>query len=137
MVSEATADGFPCADRGFNRDSPALQWPQVHKTESLPCRSSARSDETAVVAAGDRNDSAGLPTPSSSDTLELLKQAALTFQTPPAIYQRHRLGLEDLPKVGLPQPIQEPKSMHLAGIPMLCSIAEPLTEAKCRAGGRG
>ncbi len=51
---------------------------------------------------------AGFQTPSSKDSLDLLKQAALTFQTPPAIYQRQRLGLEDLPKVGLPspQPIQ-------------------------------
>ena len=48
--------------------------------------------------------SAGFQTPSSKDPLELLKQAALTFQTPPAIYQRHRLGLEDLPKVSLPSP---------------------------------
>ncbi len=46
--------------------------------------------------------SAGFQTPSSKDPLELLKQAALTFQTPPAIYQRHRLGLEDLPKVSPP-----------------------------------
>ena len=63
------------------------------------CRSSVRSDETSTVTVGDRINAIGALSTSSSDPLELFKQAAQTFQTPPAIYQRHRLGLEDLPKV--------------------------------------
>ena len=58
-----------------------------------------RSDETSTVTVGDRINAIGALSTSSSDPLELFKQAAQTFQTPPAIYQRHRLGLEDLPKV--------------------------------------
>ena len=58
-----------------------------------------RSDETSIVTVGDRINAIGALSTSSSDPLELFKQAAQTFQTPPAIYQRHRLGLEDLPKV--------------------------------------
>lgn len=63
------------------------------------CRSSARSDETSTITVGDGINAAVSQSMSSSDPLELFKQAALTFQTPPAIYQRQRLGLEDLPKV--------------------------------------
>lgn len=62
-------------------------------------RSSARSDATTTVIVGDRINVAGTQSTSSSDPLEVFRQAALTFQTPPAIYQRQRLGLEDLPKV--------------------------------------
>ena len=51
------------------------------------------------MTVGDRINAIGALSTSSSDPLELFKQAAQTFQTPPAIYQRHRLGLEDLPKV--------------------------------------
>ena len=58
-----------------------------------------RSDETSTVTVGDRITAIGALSTSSSDPLELFKRAAQTFQTPPAIYQRHRLGLEDLPKV--------------------------------------
>ena len=63
------------------------------------CRSSARSDETTTITVGDRINMAGIISTSSSDPLDIFKQAAMTFQSPPAIYQRHRLGLEDLPKV--------------------------------------
>ena len=99
---------------------------------------------------GDRTHSAGFQTPSSIDSLELLKQAALTFQTPPAIYQRHRLGLEDLPKVGLPQPMQASTTVRLDRVCMTLGSSIPSQEGvqggqmpeqvqrscRCRIGGR-
>jgi len=77
---------------GLHHYSSSIMWLVI-------CRSSARSDETTTITVGDRINMAGITSTSSSDPLDIFKQAAMTFQSPPAIYQRHRLGLEDLPKV--------------------------------------
>jgi hypothetical protein len=83
-------------------------------------RSSARSDATTTVTVGDRIFVAGTQSTSSSDPLEVFRQAALTFQTPPAIYQRQRLGLEDLPKVWLRQDGSAPSSGAFAHLAHIC-----------------